>query len=42
MHRGSERDIGCFVLKGEVVVGAVLMACGSTEGGDSGDNYFNI
>ena len=33
---GVRETSDAFVLKGEVVVGAVLMACGSTEGGDSG------
>ena len=33
---GVRETPDAFVLKGEVVVGAVLMACGSTKGGDSG------
>ena len=33
---GVRETPDAFVLKGEVVVGALLMACGSTKGGDSG------
>ena len=33
---GVRETPDAFVLKGEVVVGAMVMACGSTEGGDSG------
>ena len=33
--RGVGETPDAFVLEGEVVVGAMLMACDSTEGGDS-------
>ena len=37
MHiRGVGETPDAFVLEGEVVVGAMLMACGSTKGSDNG------